>query len=402
MFKANWRDGEPGHPSVHNDIARRLNRVIYASDFPSLQAAVDVAARQSTFGGAVVLSPGVCTLDAPVILPRSGLTPAGVVHLVGMGRYTTLIAGSPSFPKDRALIEWQPVAAPAQEQCITNLSFKLPNVAGVRAIHWKPTAKATFEEQNAERLSIQLENIHIGAHNDYHTELIYLEGAVNRSSFRNISGDPAIGSGTYTTTLLKTDTDLPNTDWGLDGDMSGLMFCRVEHIFPMVRRGGKSRAFDGRMNGGVFESSFADHAGDGPCYRFVNSIKTLLRDLGTEGRYEQVQYEFTNCRWLTGQSLNMGGPDAVIDSMIGVRLSGCSDCTFDSRIHHMANPLWSERGGKLVVIDATSKRNIFTRWGVKTGAGGVAAELQIDAPRSAGNRIEYIDVTNDTAGIFTP
>lgn len=399
-FRQDWQPGMIGHPQVHNQIAARLNRVLYATDYASLHHAVDAA---KTRGGIVYIPPGtVCTIDEPLVLPRTGYAPEGFVQLVGAGAYTSVIKGSAAFPAGRALIEWEPVKARALAQRISGLSLALPDVDGVMAIHYQPTAKGTFADQNAERLYLALEHLYITAHNDYHERLIYLEGAINRSIFNYIEGAPALGDGTYATLLLETDFDLPAPS-DIANDMVGLMFSRMSHLYPMTRRGGKCRLFKGRMNGGYLGNSWCNGGGEDPGYELINTIKTVIEDTGTEGFAEKPQYRFENCHFLDGRAINIGTPNGDIVGN-GLELIGCTDCRFDGRYVYAGNPAFSTQGqggAKVTVIDADSARNVFTRWGVRAVDGDGEAELEIAAPESAGNRIEWVDVRTGATGTLT-
>ena len=130
--------------------------------------------------GVVFFPPGEYVISTPIILPRTGVTPTHAVQLVGSGPRATRIRGSASFPTNRGLIEWDAsVSTAAWHQSITNVGLLLPNVAGAKAIHYKPNDKSTGAACLAERLQIDLADILLEGSNQYHESAIRLEGNVS-------------------------------------------------------------------------------------------------------------------------------------------------------------------------------------------------------------------------------
>ncbi|HJX57499.1 MAG TPA: right-handed parallel beta-helix repeat-containing protein [Thiobacillus sp.] len=98
-FKDTWQVNEFGHVAAHNQLARRLNQGIDASDFgvgplasaatnhAGIGLAIDKAASRN--GGTVHLPPGILYVSAPIDIPSS-------VSLVGAGqRATRLVPSAP-------------------------------------------------------------------------------------------------------------------------------------------------------------------------------------------------------------------------------------------------------------------------------------------------------------------
>lgn len=384
------------HRADHEQMWTHFNASINAADYSTLQAAIDAAETQVSNGGVVYIPPGTYTIDAPLILPRTGSSPTGAVHLIGAGRYQTIIAGSGSFPTDRALIEWDAVASRAWEQKISGIGFSLPSTANVRAIHFEVTDNTSWSAVNDERFQLDLEDIYITCHNDYHPVLIKIEGICNYSSIRRIYGDPVLGSGTYDTLLLQADYDFDGTPPNY-ADAPGFYHCDLSHLYGMVRRGGQCATFEGRLFRSRMTDCFANGGKDLPNFNFINSLNSVLENLSTEGQGEKPQMRFDTCEFMDGRNFGFGTPNAIGDSGVGngVELIGCEDCRFDGRIAVSGNPAFSASGVYLVAIDSDCKRNTFTRWGVRPGVGGVAGEFSI---AGTANTIGYIDVLNDVTG----
>jgi hypothetical protein len=192
----------------------KLDKFIDVTDFPSLQDAVNAAAESSLLGGTVFIPPSVdVNISQPVILPRTDLTPTNVVKIVGGDRYTSRIVGTRDFPASRALIEWEQEPKRTWEQKIANLTLDLPDVNGVKAIHYQHIGERTDDDYSAERFQIDLENLLIKGSNSHHEVLIDLEASVFFSKFHYIIGDTNPGSAPiHDTILLRTPTEHTGED----------------------------------------------------------------------------------------------------------------------------------------------------------------------------------------------
>lgn len=370
--------------------------MINVTDYASPQAAIDAASLMNGGRGVPVYFPaGTYTLTEPLILPRTDASPLHSVHLIGDGRWATTLTAGLDFPANRALVEWEYVAKRAWEQRIAKMGFSLPSVAGVMAIHYKITDNTSQSAVNLERLQLDLEDIYIGSHNDYHEVAIKIEGICNYSSFKRIFGDPARGSATYDTLLLQTDVDFNGVDPG-DGDSPGLFMCDLSQLHGMIRRGGYSVIFEGRLCHSTMSDCFSNGGKNKPDYYFKNSYTGVLNNLATEGQGEKPQYKFDTCYFMSGRNIGIGSPNAIGDSGVGngLELINCEDCSFDNHYSGYSKPAFSWSGVKVITTDANSKRNIFTQWGVKPG-GAVSNEFTLNGTE---NVVHYVDVYNDTSG----
>jgi hypothetical protein len=391
------------HMNHHEAQHARYNADVYAGDYGSLQAAVDEGKARAIASGTqerVQIAPGIYTIDNPLILPRSGLDLGASVHLVGAGRGQTIIKGSASFPTNRALIEWDTTTARAWGQKIAHIGFQLPNVAGVKAIHYKLTDSSTYNAMNVERAQIDLIDLHIVAHNDYHDKLIKLEGIIIASTLSGLYGDPVLGTGTYDTLLLEVDSAVDGAVPGEDSDGPGLYGCTLNQLYGMVIKGGHSTVFSGRLSRSQFRDGFSNGGKTRPSFAFINSVASTLENIATEGQGEQPIFKFDHCSFMDGRNIGIGTPDAVGDNGVGngLELIASHDCEFVNRWNAGNKPSFSSKGVKVVTIDADSKRNTFKRWGIRSG-GTPANEFTIAGDSS--NRIEYIDFYDNSSGVIT-
>lgn len=374
--------------------------MIKVTDFPTPQAAIDTAKLLGGGRGCPVLFPnGTYALTAPLIVPRTGASPLNVVHIEGEGRYTTILTAGAGFPANRALIEWQATPERAWEQRISNIGFVLPNVAGVKAIHYKVTNNTSWTAVNTERLQLDLEDIYIAANNDYHEVLIRLEGIVNDSSLRRIFGDPALGNGTYDTLLLQVDKDFNGTLPG-NADAPGLWMCDVSQLRGMIRRGGQCAVFEGRMHRSTMSTCFGNGGKNRPNFAFYNSYNSDLVNLATEGQGEKPQYLFNNCHKIRARVIGIGTPNAIGASGIGngLELVNSHGCKFEGRDASAGQPAFSGLGVKVVTVDAASRRNTFVDWDVRSG-GTPADEFTVQG--GCTNTVSYYDYQTDTSGVIT-
>lgn len=380
----NIRPGENGHLPWAKWVDSRLTSFVCATDYGTVQAAIDTAFAKGTQGSAVIFPAGTHT-TAPLVLPKNpSASDQRAVQLIFLPG-AILKGDAASFNEGDALISWQATATRAFRQSIVcvggQATLDLPNVAGVRAIHYQPTAKATYPNHDSERLQIHVENLRILAHNDYHQELIYLEGTINRSVIRNIEGDPALGNGTYQTTLLKTDTNVFYSD--PSGDAVGFnAMSLIENIYSVVVRGGRGSVFRGRINETIFRGSFGD-GGITPSFEFVNSAKSTIEHISTEGRSEQpAMIVFDGCQFLQVRHIGIGVPNEYVPGDgygHGMLLTNTKYCSFEGRMilplkqpHSEAN----DANKKLLVIDDNCSNNVFRMFAVRVGAGGLSAEIE--------------------------
>ena len=375
-----------------------------ADDTVAIQTAIDFAKTMGNDGfttpprlaGIVFFPPGTYLISSPLILPRGGATPIQIVQLKGAHIRSSRIVASNSFPTNRAMIEWEVLAARAWHQRIEDLTFWLPDVTGVMAINYKPTLKSTNAEILAETLQIDLRNLLVEGDNEFHSTLIYLEGNVKLSTIENIYCDPKIGTFAFDTLCLKTDTSLLGGDSSVDGN--GLNFSHVRGLYAGVRRGGRARVFDGRLNHSTF---FQTVCGVGTrsasCYNFVNSYNSHIDTMFNEGRGEQPQIRVEGGRFLRFTNFDLGTPvDDGAGVGNGLELIDTDDSTFETRSTTSSKPSFTsvDASIRVLTVDVNSERN-FIRMSVSASASPLA-EITNSAPDANLNYIELHSPNSST------
>lgn len=354
-----------------------------ADDTAAIQAAIDAAKLKgistapngTALGGIVYFPEGGYKISSPLILPRTNATPTNVVWLVGQNTRSTQIIGSSGFPTGRALIEWDTTSAiRAWGQRIENLTLACAPVANTRAIHYKlsvqgSTAYATY---HAERMQLDLLNIAIEASNQHHQSVIRIEGGIWFSNWDTVRGDFVTNTHNYDTLLIELDSDIATAD-GLGGttepgwttDVPGFAYGRMKDIQGGGRRGGKSRTIKGRLLRSTVDTAFANGGSAGAIeYEFKYSVGNIFIALGSEGLMEDTQYQLTNCFYNHFQAINLGTPDAT--GAVGLKMINSSDNTFEGRMAMSTQSPFQANSSKAVTLDATSKRNRFTNFGLRT------------------------------------
>ena len=277
-------------------------------DLAAIQAAVN-AARDSGLaaqsGGVVLIPPGRWLVSQPIVLPRNGAVGDNVVHLVGVNPRACLIEGMASFPANRALVEWEASTSRVWHGRIAGLNLRCPPVAGTKAIWHKSNraggmgAGATITDVMNEWFQCDMEDLILEGTNQYNEVLIDLEVGNRCAVMRNIIGDPARVVQTYNTLLLRVPSQYNNTNPGHGEDSIGIGLCTLSHVYPMVRRGGWVRTFEGRMYGTTWDTAFDNGprpGSGGYGYNFRNSFQCTLRSLMSEGGGGVSQFLFNNCR----------------------------------------------------------------------------------------------------------
>lgn len=299
-----------------------------ADDTAAIQAAID-AAKAAGFtgrlGATVLLVPGVYRISSPLIIPRTGVSPTGVVHIRGLNSRTTVIEGMSTFPASKGLIEWQVLTDRALHQRIQGLTLRLPNVLGVKAIWYKrngPSPATVYDDYTNERLHIHLEDLVLEASNRYHETLIHLEGSVFNSSFIDVYGDPSptdsgfVYNAPYDTLLLRGDVDYNGAVPLSMNDSPGFFKCYFRNVHGMNRRGGYCRTVRGRFYRSIWEGGF-DNGGRQTSVGFdiVNSTASRFDTIAAEGQGE-TQIQLTRCHQVTLTDVGLGTPDAVYPAWV--------------------------------------------------------------------------------------
>ena len=340
----------------------------FADDTVAIQKAITAASQSGTTsdaGARVRLPPGTYMISAPLILPRSGVTPNHVVWLEGQTNRATILKGTTTFPTNRAIIEWdQSAAVPAWNNKISNLRIFVPSVSGAMAIHYQVTLNATFNQIHAERWNGVLEHLNVEGSNQFHTKLIYLEGEQVYSRIEDIQCDPSQGTVTFDTLCLQVDSNIFGAPVGQEG--SGFQFSYLDGLTSTTRRGGFSLAFSGRIMDSQFKNvncngtKFADI-----CFNFVNTASSVLVNLTNEGQSDQPQIRFTNSYGNTIQQIQMGTPNNAGGGVgNGMELVGSSSNTFIGLALGTVTT-FNSQGVKMLTLDASSKDNVFLNWDVR-------------------------------------
>jgi hypothetical protein len=262
-------------------------------DTAAIQAAINAAKVAATNRGAVVyLPPGAYLVSSPLILPRTGTTPANVVTLRGASVRTAYLLGGGSFPTGRAVIEWEATTSRTWHQEITDLMIRPPLVAGCRAVHYKKNAGGTtLADFNNERMQITMRDVLIEGNNGYHTSLIKLEGQVFFSSFERVYGDNAPSSliGSYQP-ITDVDTLLFEFESGLFGgavsdDITGLSYSTIRNcVAGSIRRGGRGALIKGRAKSSQIQNCWVDGTRYDNGVYLLNSFSSSVTAVNNEGR----------------------------------------------------------------------------------------------------------------------
>ncbi|MDD3927244.1 MAG: glycosyl hydrolase family 28-related protein [bacterium] len=358
------------------------------NDAAAIQAAVNAAATMNGGGqgGTVFFSPGRYNIKNPVILPRTGSTPTKVVRLQGAGMRDTVIgtSGETTFPQDRALIEWEAVASRAWHQWIKDMTFQLPNVPGVSAVHYDVVDNSSQIAILSETIQIDLENILIEGSNSYHQRLVWIEGNIKVSTIENIYGDCGQGtSPTYDTTLLEVDSTYPHDD------ASGFHYSVIHGLQAGLRRGGWHQVFKGRLHRCSFTTCMSKYGSrNAPAYEIINSQLSAVTDIGNIGRGEKPQFRFSGCNNLTISAVSPGSPMDIGTSVgNGIEFINTDDCIWTGHYRRSGNTAFNSSGVKNLVLDASSGRNRFYNFLI---VGTAAGEIQDSGTDNYG---EFYDVS---------
>lgn len=264
-------------------------------DITAITAAVTAAKTAGVLGrGACVFFPaGDYIISNPIILPRTGSTPANVVTVRGAACRSVSIRGNGSVPTGRALIEWDATTSRAWHQEITDLTLALPNVAGVRGIHYKKNAAGTtLTDFNNERCQIILRDLLIEGNNGYHTSLIKLEGQVFYSKFERVFGD-CQRSGLLGATAYAPVTDYDTATFEFDSntygdpvssDIVGVSYSSFERCGAgSLRRGGRGVLIRGKIKATSITDGWCDGGRYDAGIDLINSFNVHVKNCNNEG-----------------------------------------------------------------------------------------------------------------------
>lgn len=298
-----------------------------ADDTSAIQAAITAA---NSAGGGCVYFPATGNtgsagylVSSPLIIPRPGNPPIGVVTLRGDATRTSKIVQSSTFPANRSVIEWTLVRSQVWCQSITDLMITLSaSVYGGGAIHFQLSATPTsYTDVAAEKGQFELRRLLIETNNPNNPYAIYLEGGHYCCVFEDLiadNGHPSLANPTYDTILLKGSSQVyfNNSD-----DIPGFFQPVLKNLTATIRRGGYGSIFEGRLNQANFFNAEAQGGRTGPTYKFTNSVQCWLSNLGGEGQSESSQFYFDNCENIICDNIGLGTPDPVYPSWVSGRVT---------------------------------------------------------------------------------
>ncbi|MDD3926089.1 MAG: glycosyl hydrolase family 28-related protein [bacterium] len=364
-------------------------------DTAAVQATVDAAATiRSNNGGTVFLPAGHYYTSSPIILPRTSDAGVNLVRLQGAGMGGGTVFGSSTatgFPPNRALIEWKmPVLPYPQEpyrtwyQSIKDMTFLLPAVPGVSAIHYQIKNNSTQMNMLNETLQINLYNLLIYGDNTYHRRLIRLEGNMKVCNMENIYGDCCPGtSPAYDTIVLEVDSTWP------EDDGSGINASIIRNIQGGVSRGGRHQVFKGRLCGSLFANCYNRYGSiKEPAYDIIGGRTTTITNIGNADSGANPQLRLSGCNSLIISELGLGNPvNAGSGAGNGIELVDTDDCVFTGQYRRSGDIAFSSVGRYNLTLDAASERNRFYNFNI---SGKAADEIQ---DRGTDNYCEAYDVS---------
>ncbi|MDD3927834.1 MAG: glycosyl hydrolase family 28-related protein, partial [bacterium] len=340
-------------------------------DTAAIQAAVNAAATiMANTGGLVFFPAGYYKTTSPIILPRSGDTLTNLVRLQGAGMKTTIFGSSAAgFPADRALIEWDQTAATRTwYQSIKDMTFSLPNVAGVSAIRYQIKDNSSPAAILSETLKIDLKNLLIYGDNTYHQRLVWLQGNLKMTNIENIYADCCQGtSATYDTTVLEVDST-----WA-DADASGISGV-VRNIQGGISRGGYHQIFKGRLCATMTNCSNRYGTRNATPYEIINGRSAVISNISNGGAGSKPQLKLDGCSYCSISEVSLGNPLNVgLGVGNGIEFVNTDDCSLTGHYRSSSDTAFSSSGVKNLVIDASSDRNRISNFLIK---GSASNEIQ--------------------------
>lgn len=356
--------------------------------------------------GAEVYFPiGAYVINSPLILPRSGNNyRSGVVGLVGEDMNSSVLLMGGSFPTGRALVEWADRATTnndlrrnCRDPRIANLTFRMGFIDQTMAVHFKIwDAQSTYTDpNNVDTIyGLCLENLVFTASNNYHKDLVRLEGRIDNSRIYNLNVD--VGSGTaYTTNLLHLDEfdawpQFNRTTFALY-DYPGFNFGRIEILRQGVE-GGNMAAIYGRVNHTII-SEIAMNNGNS-----TSVPNVYIHDGGhlfcyhwmSEGLAENGIFAFENCWNVHLDTFNLGTVESGSPG-VGLKLINVHQSRFSNRHAPAGSPSFASYGAKMVTVDANCTDVKFEK---VLHNGPFSGEWTID-PAARGIEVDTYDTTNN-------
>jgi hypothetical protein len=363
--------GVPGRFNIA-DFGAKVDAV--TDDQVRIKAAVDAASASgasASKGYTVYFPPGDTYVQNPIILPRSGNVPSGVVWLEGSHDLSSQISAGSSFPTSRGVIEWD------------------TQRSGINAIRYIPNDTTDLAAIIAERFQYgRFENIHISGHNDFHTEFIYIGGNLNLCNFTNIVGDGTVGSGTADIYLFKFDTT-PHAFSGLD--YAGANNCLFQNVTAGFRAGGRIAGVVGRMNRCTVDNfSCGIKLKSLPFFDLTNATANVFTGCFLEGGGSQPQMKLTSCE-RNFFHMTIGGPvdTGGAGTGDGWEFASSSDNVVYGETGYAESFAWGTTGDKYATFDASSHRNTIRDVGLAEGT--EAAAVAVVTNNGNDNFIEFYD-----------
>jgi len=377
-----------------------------ADDTVAIQAAIDAASSHGVrvrdsggtdrftdadrLGGVVYFSCGRYMISRPLVLPRSGAYTAHGIALVGGNPNSTTIAALPRFPRDRGLIEWEPVATRVSGQRIIGLGLDVANT-GARCIWFQPRDKTDWAHVDAESLyGIHLRDLVLFGNNTTTPVLIKIEGRMDYSRIEDVIADCVRGTApVHSTVVLQFDSDLLGAPpWARLLDYPGFNFGTI-HSVRQGMQGGYNTMIDGRLSHSTISHV---HHGVGalnraPGVHLRNGGLLTLVEWDFEGNAEDPELWIDNCTEVAGLHIQVSpterGPGC------GIRVTNSSFVRITGHAAITGYASFSQFGGQLLSIDEHSDHCKFE---AICGQAGFDKEIEWRSPGDKGNYIEYFDV----------
>ncbi|MBV9303143.1 MAG: hypothetical protein JOY62_19460 [Acidobacteriaceae bacterium] len=437
----------PMNPSQINVMGFGCKADDLTDDSGCFNTAIQTAQILNTYSGAiqgaeVYVPNGRYKISNPIVLPRTGVFASGsggnvtaAVSLVGEHMTSTVLDGESITTGD--VIMWQPCTLAGTPPACTSTTGRTqgerianftilppnslgPNGTGLGGIHYAYTRHSTGETgcyngvtnaiaticTDEKARNMTFENLFFYGSNQYNPYEIYMEGDCNFCSFRNVWGDPSIGSGSvpFNTVLIRTDVCFAAE---LAQDACGLNYSMIENSGLGIERGGYGGTFQGSFNQSVMRATWSNglwggiandpNAGVGGsyAYQFVNSFGSVLQDLVNEGG-AGVQIQLTNSKLMHFINAQLGSP--IITSTPGaspmgdgIHLTNSSENTFEGYGHATPFNSWSSKnaGIYMINIDANSHNNVFLKMEASSASDINVADLST-------NFVQWCDESENT------
>lgn len=351
-------------------------------------------------GGTVWVPSGCYLLSQQVVQPRSGLYDGKAIKWLGESMVASVVSGSESFPTGRGLFEWEETAQRTYFPHFEELTFLLPRtVLGVKGIWFAAVnASTTATIFNEYMHGLVMRRIIGDASNTVNEAAFQFDGYVRQSEFNYIRANfTRGGSPTYNTRLLKFPTNT-GSDSQITGESNGLAYSKLESILGMGEQGGGGCVLEARLYECTASQILCGNqtVNGGPSLILTKCLTTPLSQVNVEGGNAQTPASIViqDSEGVTISDIGLGSPNPSIAST-GIAVINSKRTTLERRVSNPSSPAFSLWAGKAVRVDATSSDTVLKNFYLNAD---VAQEVEILAPASARNRIEWINPATNLRG----